>query len=239
MPMTSRIWMTNSLVTFVLFVCQPDIRLIAQSPQPQTSADDRGTLVWYARQAIKDRESAISISFPLSTAVAPVTLERALKGTALVVAEPLATATTHLEREITTWTKYKIVETMASQPPLSEGPAPVGVPPCLLPINAGEFVLPRPGGTVVIDGVTITEQDPNLHVPPDDQPHLMFVLFKYSGQIAFLNYGTDGLLWMDRSQQLHAVTDGSLLARQVLQRSGGNLPALRVLASEIANKPGQ
>ena len=78
-------------------------------------------------------------------------------------------------------------------------PFPSGVPKTLLPLADDEFIVPVLGGSLVVDGVTITENSIShapLHKPPSGKLHLMFLRFICKGY-ALLNYDERSLFWVD------------------------------------------
>lgn len=208
------------------------IHAVAQSGQ--SPADDRGSLTWQARQAKESGRAAITISTPDALWAEPESLNDALAHTTLTLAALVATETTHTDYEIVTWRKYHILERLSSQPVVRTDPLPESVPPSLLPIGSDEFVIPELGGTVYIDGVAITMQNPEVSIRAQDKRHLMFLLFRASGALAVPNYGPHGQFSVDDSGDIHAWVDADTnpLRSQVLNHTGGKLPALRELAAE-------
>jgi hypothetical protein len=100
----------------------------------------------------------------------------------------------------------------------------------MLPIGPDEFVIGAFGGTVVIDGITVTMQDERSHPLPEHLPHLMFVLFFSSGAMAVMNYGPMGAFWVDDSEKIHAqVSDLNPFGAEFLERTGGELSGARML----------
>ena len=200
------------------------------SPPPK---DDRGTLAWKAREATKAGKKSITIGAPMITVAEIEPLNDALVHTTAVVAELVATATTHDDYRIVTWRKYKILEKLSTQQSsVSSEPLSDDVPQSLLPLKVNEFVMPQYGGTVTIDGVTITTREPEGELPAGR--HLMFVLFRSSGSLAVANYGPRGIFWIDNTDSIHArVESDNNWLHSDLQRMNGSLPPLRALSAEI------
>jgi hypothetical protein len=220
-----------SISIFVL-----SIRVVAQSQQ--TATDDRGSLSWRARQATEGGKTAITIETPDALWAQPVPLREALAHTSLTLATLVASETTHTDYEIITWRKYRILERLSSQPSVRHDFLPESVPSSLMPIEPGEFVIPEMGGTVDIDGVTITTRNSEVHVPSGDKRHLMFLLFRASGALAVSNYGPHGQFSVDDTDNIHAWVDADTnpLRSEILDRTGGKLAVMRGLASKSAQQ---
>ena len=205
--------------------------------QSQTSADDRGSLSWWARQAQQSGKATITIPAPDALTAQPESLEAAITHTSLVVAKVVATETAHTEYTIETWRKYLLVEKLSSQPiPGHGGPLPKEVPASFLPLAPDEFVMAQLGGTVTLNGITITMLDSGARIAAGPN-HLMFVMFFSSGFLAKPNYGMEGMFSVDEADNIHAWidSDSNKLGSELLSRTGKRLSSLRNLAA-VANQ---
>ena len=120
-------------------------------------------------------------------------------------------------------------------------PFPDGVPASLLPLKDNEFVVPLLGGTLEVDGVTISENSVNhtpLRTPPGSKRQLMFIDFISKGY-GLLTYDERGLFWMgDDGQTLHAMNPSSRLSSDVRTPSGNALDSLRKVSKQLVSSQG-
>jgi hypothetical protein len=195
-----------------------------------TTPDDQGTIERRVREAKKLGKTSIKIAFPIVEDAETPPLDDALERTTLVLAKVLKTEVSHDNYYVSTWRKYRTLEKLYLQRGVYDRPLPQDLPAAMLPIGPDEFVIGDFGGTIVIDGVTVTMQDERSHPLPDDLPHLMFVLFLSSGAWAVTNYGPHGVFWVDDSDKIHAqVSELNPFGAEFLERTGGNLSGARTL----------
>jgi hypothetical protein len=75
-----------------------------------------------------------------------------------VVAHLISKQSTYSDADITTWNKFAIAETLSEAKALPcPGCVPPSPPATVLPLSPGEFLLPKTGGTVHIDGVEVQQ----------------------------------------------------------------------------------
>jgi hypothetical protein len=226
---------TSSILFSTLFLLFAGTS-VAQSPLLD------GRLLWYANQAKAKGKTSIVIPVGDVFEANPESLDQALNRTSVVVAKLVSSAATHDKDSIFTWKKYRIAERLRTQPNVPAGALPVAeIPPSLLPLGPREFVLVDNGGTVVIDGVKITEQDPDRAVLPEDRRHLMFVMFRCSGMLALLNYGAEGLFAVDDSDAISdsAIEKNNPIRKELLARTGGRLSQLRAMSPKTPSPSSQ
>lgn len=224
------------LVTVQLPMGEPSFRAAAQSSSSSPS-EDKGSLAWQATQAKAEGRTSITIATPDELVAGTETLDDAIAHTSLILAKVFATQVVHDRFTIYTWRKYHVLERLSSQPMVREHALPESLPGSLLPIDPGDFVIAAVGGTVDIDGVSITMRDSQVHDPASDKPHLMFLLFfNAASSEARSNYGPEGLFWIDDSDTIHACINAERnpLYSELLDRTDGKLSNLRKLASQIS-----
>ncbi|MGA7415442.1 MAG: hypothetical protein WBW33_33530 [Bryobacteraceae bacterium] len=198
--------------------------------QNQSTPDDRGTIERRVREAKKLGKTSIKIGFPIVEHAETPPLDDALERTTLVLAKVLKSEVGHDNYYVVTWRKCRTLEKLYLQRGVYDRPLPQDLPAAMLPIGPDEFVIGDFGGTVVIDGVTVTMQDERSHSLPEDLPHLMFVLFFSSGAMAVMNYGPEGAFWVDDSDKIHAqVPELNPFGAEFLERTGGKLSGARTL----------
>ena len=213
--------------------------LYSQKPARAQAGDYRpgeGLLHRYVREAHRTGKTSVKMDYPISQWAQERGLDDALARTTVVVAKLIGSATISTPDEIYTWRKYSIIEKLSQQ---SEVPADLcdKIPDSLLPLKPEEFVVSEIGGTIIMDGVKLIQQDPRKNeVPPQDR-HLMFLLFTCSGSIGLLNYGPDGHFSLDDSDNIHVSEHSkNRLKDELLSRTGGKLSELRSISAGIVPK---
>ncbi len=209
--------------------------LSAQNSAPTAYAQD--TVLSRASEAAKTGKTSITIPYGVYNYAEAGSLQDALKDTSSVVAEVVASETSHTEGEIITWRKYRVVEQLSSQPVQVKSALPSGIPASLLPIRPDEFLLPLVGGTLKLDGVEVTENNGELDISPNSKTHLLFLVFFSSpeGRIAALNYGPNSFYWIDKDEKIHpaGLNPNSSINDDLRLRAGANLNTLRAITPAL------
>ncbi len=133
---------------------------------------------------------------------------------------------------IETWYKFAVTETLSSKPLLQCAPyvcPAVGSPPSsLLPLNAGEILVPKVGGTVVREGVTINldwGQFPDFVV---GQTYLLFVDIDPATRVGLVRIGSVGAFMVDANDILTPVNrDDDSVEEDIATRHSNSLANLR------------
>jgi hypothetical protein len=199
--------------------------------QEHSAQEDQGTLQWRVREAKKLGKTSLELGLGEIEYGAAQSLDVALEDTSLVLAKVLTSEADRDDHDVFTWRKYRVLEKLSFQRGVYERPLPEDLPADMLPIGPDEFVMAEMGGTIVIDGVTVTMHAGGSHPRPDNLPHLMFVLLVTPGPLALPNYGPIGAFWVDDSDKIHAEVDSDLnkLGAELLERTGGDLSGVRTL----------
>ena len=118
-------------------------------------------LKWYANEAKNKGQQKVAVPAPLVEYLGDagtISAEEAFSASTVVVAHLVSKESTYRNDDITTWNKFATDETLSEAKYL---PAPGWLPPSppatVLPLSPGEFVLPKTGGTVNIDGVEVQQ----------------------------------------------------------------------------------
>jgi len=172
------------------------------SMQTQTIPEDQlGTLHGFAMDAQSRGEYEIDLAKTIIFEDA-VSLDAAIANYTVLAATPIAKQSYVLDNySIGTWYKFRVNETLAQKPLMlcsgCPSPIPDTVPPDMLPLNAGEILVLQPGGSQLVDGVTI-----NISVAdfPDftlNQKYLLFLNLDASRSIGSLQVGPAGAYMVD------------------------------------------
>jgi len=118
-------------------------------------------LKWYANQAKNKGQQKVAVPAPLVEylgGAGTISAEQAFSSSTVVVAHLISKQSTYSDADITTWNKFAIDETLSEPKDLPcPGCVPPSPPATVLPLSPGEFLLPKTGGTVNIDGVEVQQ----------------------------------------------------------------------------------
>ncbi len=222
--------------TSLVAVLAAGIATVALAQSGQNTTDDRGTLAWYARRAVEHGKRSTTIGHPSILYAEMEPLQDALLHTTAVVGQLLSCETNHDAYHIFTWRKYRTLEKLSSQSYVPQDALPQDVPQDMLPLAPSEFVLGEVGGTVNVDGVTITMLGPEGSMPNNEPRHLIFAIFRASGGLAVSNYGPRGMYWIHSDDTIHARVDSdtNLLWSDLTSLTNGHMSELRLLAAPFA-----
>ena len=115
----------------------------------------------------------------------------ALSHFSIVVAQPVEELTYAPDDSVVgVWYKFRITETISQKPPFPT-PLPSDPPAEMLPVNDDEFLIFKYGGTLSVDGVTVTMTDAGL--PPFAKGRMYLLLISRNlGGVATLWAGPSG-----------------------------------------------
>ena len=123
-------------------------------------------------------------------------LNDALRYNQMILAVPIEKRSLpYGDRDVITWYKFKIVEKLSHKvlKPCQCIPDDLVAPHEMLPLSADEILIPRGGGSVMVDGVEVTEDDPQFPQFALSTRYLLFLRTDDSGQIGLLEMGPTGV----------------------------------------------
>jgi len=157
-------------------------------------------------------------------------LDQLLLKYSVVVAEPTQVIgyifSDGTSEKIDTWYKFKIIARYSQAPPVLSYVS-WEVPSELYPITSDEFVMGRPGGTVTIDGVEITQNDEGVPAFRKSQRYLLLVSLNPSTQISELHLAPQGVLPVNPDNTLDKERRDSNLYQVIQVYHGGSLAQLK------------
>lgn len=106
-----------------------------------------------------------------------MTLEDAFAKSSVVVAEPFESKSSIFgDDHIITWYRCRLVDTISIRPPLvcDSCPQLLEKPADIKPTELGEVLIPKVGGTGLVDGVRVTMRDVDM---PDFELHKRYLVF--------------------------------------------------------------
>ncbi|MGH9882962.1 MAG: hypothetical protein ACRD6N_16110, partial [Pyrinomonadaceae bacterium] len=203
--------------------------------QSESVADERwppyGTLGWQARMAKARGESTYNTG-SLVCGMAVSNLNDALKNYSIVVAQPFEKKTILNDFGLTTWYKFRMVETLTRKPAIGfqrESLDSIELPSSFLP-EAAEFLVPETGGSVEAYGVTInqTSNSPQFSL---SKTYLLFLQHDWQKRVGFVPWPDEvGIFTVDADGMLTAVDDQSQydLKEKMASRFGNSVKQLRL-----------
>ena len=127
----------------------------------QKQAPNKDSLKWYAKEAKNKGQKKVGVPAPLIEYLGDagtISAEEAFSSSTVVVAHLVSKQSTYTNNDIRTWNKFAIDETLSEAKDLPCPGCGLPSPPAiLLPLLPGEFLLPKTGGTVNIDGVEVQQ----------------------------------------------------------------------------------
>ena len=159
-------------------------------------------------------------------------LSQALSNYSVVVAYPVSSNSSIWDDEhqiIGTWYRFVITETLSLKPfPTCDTCQPSPNPPSGMTAGANELLIPKFGGSVWLNGVTLTSADPNFPNYQASQPYLLFLDVDTSKRVGVLGGGPIAAFSVSSTGTLSPVTQmRSALAEEIFQTYGNSLSAFR------------
>lgn len=204
------------ILSIIIFALAALTVAIFQHAQKSTKTDalekaqNRGQMRWYVDVAKARGEQEITFTSSKLHYSVPSSLERALATQDLVVAEVIDSKSyaADSDRDIETWYKFRIVETLSTHTEACSTCPVLSPPPAtMLPVNPGEFLISRIGGEVSMDGVRVVSYDSDFPPFENGKRYLLFLAFDSQQLVAGLRMGPWGTFAVGRDEKLRPVND--------------------------------
>jgi hypothetical protein len=168
------------------------------------------TLRELAEAAKTNGEHQVTIQTPNIEYGVAESFNKALSHNSVVIAKPVEKKSYATESEdIITWYRFKVIETLFQNNNSNcKSCPPAPVPPGdLLPIAQDEIIIPKYGGTLTIDGVTINSVDPKFPDFVMNHDYLLFisVLQDSNSRVGALRMGPFGTYAINTDGRIEAV----------------------------------
>ncbi|HKU77121.1 MAG TPA: hypothetical protein VJR02_24630 [Pyrinomonadaceae bacterium] len=158
-------------------------------------------------------------------------IDDALSKYSVVVAHPVSSTSYTWSSELQivgTWYKFAVTESLSQRPHIPCDACDSDPPASLLPLSAGHLLIPKYGGSVMINGVTINSIDTDFPAYQTSQSYLLFLNIDQTkgvgnvdgGGVAVYAIGANGVL-----TPINSIN--SALAEDISLRYGNSLTALR------------
>lgn len=185
------------------------IRTVSKS-RNQKKVPNNNQIQWHIQEAKNQGLKKVSIPAPTADyqGSGDSDIAKALSQYTVVVAEPTEFRTyDYTPNDLITWQKFRTLETLTDiRPPQCFECNSLSPPPDLLPLLAGEFLVPRQGGTIQRDGVELTQSEPSFPPFERGQKYLMLISLYPSG-LALTAGGPVGVFRISENGKLAPLTD--------------------------------
>lgn len=195
-----------------------------------------GLLKDSAGKAKAEGKDEIIIRAPLYRPAGVTSLDEALSYYTVVIATPVDSKSfIKSPDEIVTWYKFKVIEYLNRKEPLkcSTCPSTPVAPSEMLPLKDDEILIPRPSGSVVIDGVKVTSVESGFPPFLQSKKYLLFIQFDSSSSIGMLRLGSYGVFTVDENGDIRHINNKNHPFKHEIENPNGNDNAVEELKAKI------
>jgi hypothetical protein len=168
-------------------------------------------------------------------------IDDALSKYSVIVAHPISSTSYAWSSErqiIGTWYKFAVTESLSQRPHIACDTCDSDPPASLLPLSAGQLLIPKYGGSVVINAVTINSVDTDFPVYQTSQNYLMFLDIDQTKGVGNVNGGGVAVFVIDANGLLTPANSmSSALAEDISLRYGNSITTLRAALAGSAPAP--
>jgi hypothetical protein len=169
---------------------------------------ERNSVKEIARRTKAEGRSKVTITGPaIDYPGEGMNLDLAARDYSVVVAEPTENKSYFMgSQAVRTWYRFRIVDTLSQKPPspcYTCSPVP-DIPEDFGAINPNEFLMATAGGTVSVDGIEVTVDNPAIPAFEKGKKYLLFISITPS-QVALLAAGPSGVFRVNEDESLEAV----------------------------------
>ena len=198
---------------------------------PQNDQPVHPTLAWRAEQALKDGRDRVYLNTPIIDYGLPRTLKEALEYYDVVVAEAVKKQSFAEDNQefIQTWYQFKILEYLHHRSILNcpTCPSPLTPPAEMLPIDSDQMLVPRVGGDLIINGVTISGSEPGFKAFEMNRKYVLFLIIDEPKKVGTILAGPSGTYTLDSNNLLQPFSPKSdPLAQEIHRKFKDSLPGL-------------
>ena len=180
----------------------------SRNRQQQKEVPSKDRLRWHAKEAKKEGRQTVVIPTPIIEYVGSKNrgLDHILDEYTIVTAQVVATRTVQADdNNLITWYKFVITDSLT----------PIRTPACLscltltppsdMPIDySREFLVPKAGGTLMVDGVTVVQREGGFPELQQNQSYLLF-LAMYPNRVGLIMGGPRGAFTIDKDLKIGAI----------------------------------
>jgi len=197
--------------------------------KPSPPFEDR--LKWYAREAKSEGRSKVRVPTPEIDYLGSdgaITAEEAFSACTVVIAQLVSRRSYDRNEDIITWNKFAIDEVLSEAKELPcPACGPSDPPATLLPLHSGQFVIPKKGGTVNIDGVEIEQTGDGFPEYESNQKYLLLVNLYPNGTATTIGGPVGVFRIVDNDKMIPVRESDHTILKDFKEKYGSSLERLR------------
>ncbi len=211
-----------ALISFVVYRAASKAQLPRQEGIPQ-----KNQVSWRVEKAKKEGLKRIELEPPTIDYLGAEDsdLNSALQSYSVVVATPVEERVylqTDTGNDLLTWTRFRITEQLSPlRPPVCANCNSYVPPKEMLPLQPGEFLIPKAGGEQTIDGVTVSEVDPGFPAFKSGLNYLLLISL-YPNGVAFTLGGPTGVFVVTEGNNVAPLSAKTHPLKEQMQSSCAN-----------------
>lgn len=186
-----------------------------------------GTIAAYLEEAQVNNQNSITFPAGIHEYFRPDTWDGVISGFSFLIAEPIEVRSfgTLTDDTIKSWYRFRIIETLATKPP----PFAITDPPGgMAPPQTNELLVFKWGGTVTLNGIQVTAEEPSFPDLIIGQRYLLIVQVDPSTRLANNAMGSDGAYTISASGQILPVNpEGGVFQNDLATRYSSSIDQLR------------
>lgn len=193
-----------------------------------------GSLEALAQDALERNLESVTIPTAMWSYAGVTGIDEATTAYSVVIAHPVSRKSYVWNSEfqiIGSWYKFAITENLSQRPftTCTTCPASPAPPSDLLPLGSNELLIPKFGGSVVVNGVTISSVDETFAEYEMSRSYLLFLKVDASKGVGLTALGPASVFTVSSAGVLSTVAEGAdnSLAQDISNRYGNSLTALR------------
>ncbi|HEX7999211.1 MAG TPA: hypothetical protein VF528_12545 [Pyrinomonadaceae bacterium] len=212
-----------------------------QSSGPGNQPETYGTIRQRVQRAKARGQQEIIVPTPVPLLAVVNDLSDALSNFTVVVVQPVGKVTNFEEtsNSMMTMYKFKLLEKLST--PLDgagcyECLAWVNPPNELIPVKEDEFIVPMPGGTMILDGVKVINKSKDFPEFSLGQKYLLFITLDFGRSVGMLQLGPAGVFRINSDDNIESINEWLHPLRKSLEVEHGK--SLRRLKDTLKNRQG-
>ncbi len=209
----------------VLLVLAGVVTGLTQGNRRTPPTQGQGRLKESASKAKAEGKSEVIIRAPIYRPAGASTLDEALLYNTAVIATPVdKTSYIRSPDDIITWYKFKVIEYLNRKPAIEcpTCPAPLTPPEGMSPLQEDEILIPRPSGSVEIDGVRVTSVESGFPPFMRSKKYLLFVRLDSSGRVGMLRMGAYGVFTVEENGDIRFINDKGHPFKHEIENTGSD-----------------
>ena len=191
-----------------------------------------GTIAGYIEEAQAQNLSSITFDSGIHEYFIPSSWDEVLTGFSFLVVEPteLRSYGALTDDTIRSWYRFRVGETLAAKPPpfaITQPPSDMASP------QNNEILMFKWGGTITVNGVSVTAEEPAFPNFTIGQRYLLVVQLDTNTKLVNNAMGVDGAYSLGANGQISSLNpNGGIFASDLAGRYGSSIDQLRVALNQ-------